>query len=148
MRSTVREMQRHADEVVKRALDLEYKARKDAFATLQAQGHVTVMQDDDPLNIRVRVDEEYFAEPRTDWPSTLLMAKLQLSIAAGNSDRNSPPYEGAYTGRWNSRAIMEEHYPLQKSDAVWYDEMNDFKLYERAAVTATVKPRKMKGLRP
>lgn len=52
--------------------------------------HVRVMEDDDPNNVRLRIEDIYFAEPRDQFPSVTLMAKMALAIAVGKSERNRP----------------------------------------------------------
>lgn len=137
MRKALREMERYEADLVKQALGKEWKARRHAFDILQAQGHVTVMNDERPDVIRVRLDEEFFTDSREDFPTAHLMACLQLAVAAGQSDRN--------------------HYAMdisKQAHAVWWqDRFHDFKtggdyLYPSTPVTATVKPKYRKGLRP
>lgn len=126
-------------DIVKHALKLEADARQAAFNTLVQAGHATVMCDERPDTIRVRVDEEFFTDSREAFPSTVLMAKLQLAIAAGQSDRN---------------CVWAQTTPMG-----WHDELIDYKVLRTTTksqlmgdilhgpVTATVK-RKQKGLRP
>lgn len=77
----------------KMALAKEHHDRTSAFGRLCNEGHVKVVEDNDPINIRCRIEDEFFAEERSRFPSTLLMAKLQLAIAAGRSCRNDPKDE-------------------------------------------------------
>lgn len=143
MRKALREMERYEADLVKQALGKEWKARRHAFDILQAQGHVTVMNDERPNVIRVRVDEEFFTDSREDFPTAHLMACLQLAVAAGQSDRNA-----ARQGCWDIHPMDASQYGAM---ALWYDKLHDFKLggdLLHPPVTATVKPKYRKGLRP
>lgn len=78
--------------------------RTSLFGQWCTAGHITVMEDNDPVNIRLRIEDEFFAEPRDRFPSTTLIAKLQLAIYAGRSCKNEnpfgPPNAGSYHSRW------------------------------------------------
>ncbi len=58
------------------------------IGVLTNQGHIRVLEDNDPLNIRLVLEDEVFAEPRDVFPSAVLIARLQLAINAGRSERN------------------------------------------------------------
>lgn len=142
---------------VKMALAKEHHDRTSEFGRLCNIGHVKVVEDNDPINIRCRIEDEYFAEERTRFPSTLLMAKMQLAIAAGRSCRNErdikaevaqhklDTYRYTYGGArdWKSRqALMDIYSPVAEAVARGYSNVSTI----TKELTATVK--RPKGLRP
>lgn len=161
MRKALREMDRRDADMVQRALKTEWKARREAFDKLQAQGHVAIMNDERPDVIRVRVDEEFFADSRADFPTAHLMARLQLAVNAGQTDRNahrmgrdSRIMDAFQYGTLAHQQIERFRRATAKPDYVFMDEMVDFKtggdylFGDKSPVTATVKPKYRKGLRP
>lgn len=78
------------DEVglVKMALAREHHDRMVAFQHMQGQGHVKVVTNEQPAHITVQIEDEYLDDERGRFPTTHLMARLQLAIAAGRSCRN------------------------------------------------------------
>jgi len=98
----------------------EHEARRDAFGKLVAVGHVKILLDCDPEVIRVQVEDEIFTDARTDFPSIVLMARLQLAIAAGQSSQNSPRDE--YDTVDAMRYAMHNHVALSY-DQIWVDEV-------------------------
>lgn len=78
------------DEVslVQMALAREHHDRKNSFRTLQDRGHVHVVNSEKPAHITVQIEDEFIDDDRERFPTTVLMARLQLAIAAGRSCRN------------------------------------------------------------
>lgn len=156
MRKGLREMERYDASLVAQALRVEHENRMNAFRNLQAQGHVTIMMDEQPDVIRVRIDEEYFTDSRADFPTSHLIARLQLAVHAGQSDRKRILDTGK-TPRDIYRDFAETYQQDPRTikgvrDFVWEDELYDYKVggdYLHPPITATVKPPKFKkGLRP
>lgn len=135
MRNAIRTMQRHDADLIKEAMYREWKARREEFARLQAHGYVSVMADEQPDVIRVRIDQEYFTDKRDVFPTTRLMARLQLAVAAGQTDRNAPSYPARPNPVWRNEPLYD------------FKTGGDYLYVDKSPVTATVK-RKMKGLRP
>lgn len=160
MRKALREMERYEASLVEQALHTEQMDRLYAFKNLQAQGHVTIMCDERPDVIRVRVDEEFFADSRADFPTAHLMARLQLAVNAGQSERhrvlgeNDNPFSYSDMGTRAHQQIERFRRATAKPDYMFMDEMVDFKtggdylFPNKSPVTATVKPKYRKGLRP
>lgn len=160
MRKALREMDRRDADMVQRALRAEWKVRREAFDKLQAQGHVTVMCDERPDVIRVRVADEFFADSRADFPTAHLMARLQLAVNAGQSERhrvlgeNDNPFSYSDMGTRAHQQIERFRRATAKPDYMFMDEAYDFKtggdylFPNKSPVTATVKPKYRKGLRP
>lgn len=153
MRKALRAMKRYEASLVKQAMWAEWKVRRNAFDQLQAQGHVSIMQDEKPDVIRVRVDEEYFTDSRADFPTSYLMARIQLAVNAGQSDRNAPRMGrdshtmDAFQYGTLAHQQIERFYPLKPGYML--EEGGDYLFGDKSPVTATVKPLKFKkGLRP
>lgn len=71
---------------VRLALAKEHHDRLNVLQGLVGRGHVTIVQDENPATVTVQIDDELFSEPRDHFPTTVLMARLQLAVHAGKSD--------------------------------------------------------------
>lgn len=146
---------------VKMALAKEHHDRTMKLGELVAAGHVTVMEDCDAVRVRVKIEDEVFSEDRERFPTTELMARLQLAIHAGLSERNRVKIMGdnhasdamAYAAlgkSWKSYHQQLSRMPrgadpaFMSGDRLWYDEAAKIP----AKITATVKKALRKGLRP
>ncbi len=159
---------------VKIALAKEHHDRTDVFSNLCRAGHVKVSADNNPAMISCENEGEIFTEERNHFPSTVLMARLQLAVAAGRSCTNTPSdTEHASVIQHQLDAYryaicaqnMGKKYGIGKSpllsagyrtrvDTAWIDDeladavacgySNISKITEK--ITATVKP--PKGIRP
>jgi hypothetical protein len=131
----------------------EHHSRTTEFGRLCNEGHVRVLNDDDPLTIRCKVENEVFSCRRDIFPTTELMARLQLAIAAGLTCRKLPrtefhhhqvdAYAYAY-GLIHKKVWVDEHYGAPdwaRDEAVAQGYSNVAKKTRK--VTAAVK-----GLRP
>lgn len=141
---------------VQMALAREHHDRRGAFQNLQAQGHVRLVETADPARIHVQVEDEVLHDERARFPTTVLMAKLQLAIAAGRSchnvnwDRDDDPYLAMVGKSATQPAMVYEQAigrlvgrrPVGKSQLLAYD---PDPLPKR--VTAAVK-KFARGLRP
>lgn len=81
---------------VKMALAKEHHERTGVIGLLMNQGHIKVLPDEDPAFIRLQIEDEIFKEERARFPTTTLIARLQLAIHAGKSERNVE--RNSYTG--------------------------------------------------
>lgn len=95
------------------------------------EGHITVIDDEsrDAAYVHLRIEDEVFADPRDRFPSVELIAKLQLAIHAGRSDRNQ--HIGELQRQWGDAVRKKFKFDYFKP---WF--------VEEADVTATVKPRR------
>lgn len=73
---------------VQMALAKEHHERTTEFGRLCNLGHVNVVEDNCATHITVEIEGEYFTDIREKFPTTQLMARLQLAIAAGRSENN------------------------------------------------------------
>lgn len=124
---------------VKMALAKEKHDRTLVIDKLVNSGRVRVMQDDDPVNVRLRIGEHYFSCLRSEFPSTVLVANLQLALRAGVGDDDEtmpgPPYHRgrienynaadamAYgvvgmERKWRTDAYLEAAYPLGAAEQI------------------------------
>lgn len=78
---------------VKLALAKEQHDRNAVFNQLVASGDVSVLMDMNPEIVRVRVDTEIFSDARKSFPSSQLMARVQLALHAGLSDKTASQKE-------------------------------------------------------
>lgn len=76
--------------MIKLALAKEHHDRASLIGLWTNQGNISILQTDDPGTITVRLDDEFFSEARDKFPTSTLIARLQLAIASGRSDRNNP----------------------------------------------------------
>lgn len=166
------------DEPVQEALMAKAKSHHDRTCEIGAlvnTGHVTVMVDDDPLNIRLRIEDEFFAEPRTVFPSEAMVARLHLAIHAGRSDRNlsqkehamdamsyglrdwktSKAWGGKMTNSMQQGASFDEvrvpdmYAPFErKREAGWLDAIGTGYENVRKITAKVTSPKLRKGLRP
>lgn len=159
---------------VKMARAKEHHERTTAMHALMQSGDVTVMEDMDPAIVRVRVDDEFFTDKRDAFPSTQLLARVQLAIHAGRSDRvrqhkeavdrhlsdamvygismHSQMESRVHRRRVGKSEILAMGYGDGATDRAapmeWYDAM-EIAHHNTAQITATVKPKNLrKGLRP
>lgn len=149
---------------VKMALAKEHHNRAKQVEKLILAGHVSVVEDDNPAFIRVRIEDEFFQDERSRFPSTTMIARLQLAIQAGRSDRNRIVHEQIadhaaadsmhYTLGKYGRSNWHAGWLKEQTIAMGYDNAGDYvTLWDKAdGVTAAVKaaPTKAlrKGLRP
>lgn len=76
---------------VKLALAKEYHDRQQVMRELIAYRRVHVVEDNDASTIRVRVGDQVFACPRETFPTTILIANVQLALYAGvGNDPDGP----------------------------------------------------------
>lgn len=136
-----------ARDIQRMAAAAKAQQRRHTLQRWMSQGHVSIVNDDDPLNIRVQIEDEYFSGPRETFPTSELIAKLALALAAGQSDtkRNTLQDDmyaqmGAYAFTSSFRVSKTREELGYAYDQCWLD--------EAAPITATVKPRKQRGLRP
>lgn len=153
----MRSDQAHVQDVLL-ALAKEQRDRSDVFSALLRAGHVSVMEDNNPALIRVRIEDEYFEEERSRFPSTGLMARLQLAIAAGRTDRDHIHTNELDAANYWSRqgAVIQE----LRSSSMWWDEpsfafntggdiLHGVPHGDKKKVTAAVSIKtRMRGLRP
>lgn len=140
---------------VKLALAKEKHDRTVVINALFQAGHVQVMADDDPINIRIRIEDEFFAEPRDVFPTTNLIARVQLALQAGLSERNRPRIENYHAADAMSYAYGKSfHEELSKK---WARSVGEefgkvtaavTKTPSRTGVWANAKKALRKGLRP
>lgn len=143
---------------VKMALAKEHHERTGVVGLLMNQGHVTILKDEDPAFIRLQIEDEIFKEERARFPTTTLIARLQLAIHAGKSERNVERVEVASRNMAKHAALgMSYHmgdqmhgvpkgYKSWEEVAPWADALETG--YNNVArITATVKKFR-KGLRP
>lgn len=74
--------------IVQMALAREQHDRRGAFQNLQVHGHVRIATTEQPAHITVQIEDEFIDDDRERFPTTNLMARLQLAVAAGRSCRN------------------------------------------------------------
>lgn len=142
---------------VKIALAKEHFDREVKLGELVTAGHVTVLEDNDVVCVRVQIEDEVFTEERRRFPSTELMARLQLAVHAGRSERNNQTLRDYHASDALSYAVAGSKYHQQLArihraddpafmpgDRLWYEEAAKIP----AKLTATVKKALRKGLRP
>lgn len=146
-------------DIVKMAREAEWANRRGTVMNWQARGHVTVLNDCDPDFITVQIEDEKFRCDRNAFPTTKLVAKLGLAIAAGRSDKNRKEVYGDHIAD-AMRYAMQRRYACATRKELWatygsgFDETFpvDEDIYKQMGgdvVTAPVKrPSKQKGLRP
>lgn len=78
-------------EDVQLARSKEQHVRHDLILQWEREGHLNFMIDNDPGVIRVQIGDEVFPCARDKFPTTTLVARLQLAIASGQSNRNKSP---------------------------------------------------------
>lgn len=124
----------HEVDLVRLALAKEMHERSEVFQRLCRQGHVIVLQENDPVTIRCRVGDELFECERNCFPSIELMARVQLAVHAGLTCRGmAQAIRGPEIHTW------------------WIDEVAAVTQQNIGQmITATVKtrPQRQKGLRP
>lgn len=136
---------------VKMAQAKEAHDRTTVLGLLMNEGHVTVLNTDDPNFITLKIEDETFIETRKGFPTTVLMARLQLAIHAGKSSRNAvvQVFEDSANDNlfqhFRPYEVREfaHHKAWQQNEtlAAGYDSVRE--------ITATVKPKALrKGLRP
>lgn len=143
---------------VEMALAQEQHNRTSEFGRLCNEGHVRVLLDCDPNYVRCEIEGEIFSELRENFPSIVLMARLQLAIASGRSCKNQPPERDHAVE--DMRQMWQRGNHGRQTDYVWKDEIdwarseaisqgysNVAKITKGRKVTATVKARQG-GLRP
>lgn len=138
---------------VRLALAKEHHDRLDVLQGLVGRGHVTIVQDENPATVTVQIDDELFSEPRDHFPTTVLMARLQLAVHAGKSDlhRVMPDHQ-ADAISYTAGSIPDIIYHTYGDEHIgnWIDRKRATTIFpeatKRPRVTATVKLRK--GLRP
>jgi len=149
---------------VKVALAKEHHDREQTIRALMAKGRCSVVQDNCATHITVRVDTEHFTDIREKFPTTILMANIQLALAAGLDDRNrkGDPYDemsnhlhdamayGIQSVYRGGRSVGKSEVLAMGYDApVWTDfALGDYLYNAEPAVTVTVKQKFKKGLRP
>jgi len=151
---------------VKMALAKEHHDREQTIRALMAKGRCSVVQDNCATHITVRVDTEHFTDIREKFPTTILMANIQLALAAGLDDRNrkGDPYDEMSNHMHDAMAygiqsVYRGGRSVGKSEvlAMGYDmhstwDMGDYLDWKTEAnteaLTATVKRKFKKGLRP
>lgn len=137
-------MQKRNEQIARMARKAEHHDRCVMFQRYLKEGHVEVLCDAEPLFVRVQIEDEILKDPRDDFPTTLMMAKLALAIAAGRSHRRQRS-ENDHTADAMSYAFNAG--PQYNYNRVWFDEAGPISI-DWQKITATVKPRKQKGLRP
>lgn len=159
------------DAPVRDVLMARAKEKHDRTAVIDKlinSGRVRVMQDDDPVNVRLRIGEHYFSCLRSEFPSTVLLANLQLALRAGVGDdetTQTPPYHtgrienyhannamayGVVGRKWCTKDYLEETYPYPVGGDLYKA------VAEQVTATVTKKPNWIwraakalrKGLRP
>lgn len=140
---------------VKMALAKEHHDRTIKLGELVTAGHVTVLEDNDAVRVRLQIEDEVFTEDRERFPSTELMARLQLAVHAGRTERNNQTLRDYHASDALSYAVAGSKYHqqlarIQRSDDPAFMPGDRLWYYEEAAqITATVKPKVLrKGLRP
>lgn len=123
---------------------MEHHARTSEFGRLCNLGHVRVMETCDPNFIHCEIEGEVFQDDRNSFPTTELMARLQLAIASGRSCKNDVKVESSHQLDAYAYGFMSETWT--RDDAITQGYANMPKCY-RKRVTATVKSRQG-GLRP
>lgn len=135
----------------------EHHARTTEFGRICNEGHVRVINDDDPLNIRCKVENEVFSCPRDVFPTTELMARLQLAIAAGLSCTKLPreefehqmdAYRYMIQGRKVDRVWVDEHYGAPRIEMDWARTEAVAQGYNNVAKKTKKVTAAVKGLRP
>lgn len=112
--------------------------RRLAIDALVAQGHVEIMNDMNPKEIRVRVADEYFIDPRRLFPTEKLLARVQLAVNAGNSCQN---FDKQSELRRHALDMMAYGFKAKKFDTLGLFGDTHIGQFTNA-VTATVKPRR------
>lgn len=133
------------DDIVRLALATALHERTGRIGAWCNKGVISVVEDNDPLNVRLRMEDVYFSEPRAVFPSIELIAKIALAINAGLDDGQRPrieSYKGADEISYGVAA--HKHYERYASNRVWVDEL-EHAYHKVAQITAPVKRR---GLRP
>lgn len=131
-------------DIVKMALAREQHDRRGAFQNLQAHGHVRIATTEQPAHITVQIEDEFIDDDRERFPTTNLMARLQLAVAAGRSCRNL--HEGDPTGP-PGLAPYGPWRRFGKSEILAMGYGRDLPAPVKKRVTAAVK-KFAKGLRP
>lgn len=139
-------MQKMNEQIARMARKAEHHERCVMFQRYLKEGHVEVLCDAEPLFVRVQIEDEILRDPRDDFPTTLMMAKLALAIAAGRSHRRLQRIESYHAADAMSYAFNSGKAPY--GNRVWFDEASIAVDWQK--ITAAVKPphRKQKGLRP
>ena len=131
---------------LKLALAKEQHLRTSEFGLLCNLGHVRVVEDNNPARITVAIEDERFSDERTKFPSVQLMARLQLAIAAGRSEKN------VLAGAWHDQKIYggPDGGGIRAGIApcIWdrWEAVSQGYANATSELTATVK--RPKGLRP
>lgn len=146
---------------VKMALAKEHHDRTQKLRELVAAGHVTVLEDNDAVRVRLQIEDEVFGEERQCFPSTELMARLQLAVHAGRSERNNQTIRDYHASDAMNYAALGKSYHQQLSrinpddpaffmpgDNIWYEEAAKIPAKITATVKAKAKAALRKGLRP
>lgn len=136
-----------SDDIVKMARVAELEVRARTMHGWIDSGDVNIILDDDPLNIRIQVGTEVFADPRDQFPTIATLARVQLALHAGLTSKDNGVGE-----RWINtyghdlraqQAIFRGDRALPPGPYAWYDEAADF-----TATVTKAKKAKQKGLRP
>lgn len=139
------------EDIVLMAQAKERLDRTTLFGKWINEGHVTVLPEDNPYYITVQIEDERHREERGEFPSVALIAKLQLAIHAGRSDRNLHPaglWGGGYVGRIGGGAAPVYH--VGEATQEWWHACSALEqAYTNiASITAAVKPKKLKARWP
>lgn len=121
---------------VKMAMAREKHDREQRISALVGSCHVSIMCDDDPVNVRLRIEDQFFSEPRERFPSIKMVADIELALAAGLSDRLTrldEQREAEIMSYHATDALVYSHPGRRAPNYSWLSELVDRK------VTATVK---------
>jgi hypothetical protein len=144
---------------VKMALAKEHHDRTTVLHLLMQSGSVRVVQDCQPSTISVQIGDEVFTDQREAFPSTQLMARVQLALHAGQACKSQPDPSAGDPYRMMGEALHRQLEQVRMYDTdvwlnppVWSEAMelahsNTAQITRDARkITAAVKFRK--GLRP
>lgn len=84
----------------------EHHERTTEMGRLMNLGHVRPVEDNCATHITVEVQDEFFTDVRERFPTTELMARVQLAIAAGRSCNNGT----SMTAERLDRVWVDENY--------------------------------------
>jgi hypothetical protein len=130
------------DEIVKLALAHAHHERTGRIGFWINRGDVSIVYDHDPVNVRLQIGDQFFAEPRDVFPSEVLVANIALALAAGL--KNRPPIEDYHASDSLSYGVIGRSPRFEPAFA----ETMEAAYHNVAKFTATVKRKKLAKVQP
>lgn len=99
------------DDILKLALAMEQQQRATTMTKWFNEGLIAFIEDCDPLFIRVKIEDEVFTDPRDEFPTTAMVARVQLAIAGGRNEHRTPPGGGQ---QWWADAMEHAYHNVAR----------------------------------